>query len=114
MHFLSQNQQHQSVLLPLTAENAHLPAVHASCAMYTADKSSYSAEGTLHPYHFSPLTHQSLTITFTLNVNVIVVNTAFFMIFAVFNLSPLTVCINYSFFYIDICCFITSFEYVIL
>jgi len=39
-----------------------------------------------------------------------VVNIAFFMIFAVFDLSPLIVCINCSFFYIYICCFITNFE----
>jgi len=32
----------------------------ASCAMSTADKSSYSAAGTLHPYHFSPLTADTL------------------------------------------------------
>ena len=34
------------------------------------------------------------------------------MIFAVFDLSPLTVCINCSF-YIYICCFITSFNLAI-
>jgi len=29
----------------------------AENARSTADKSSYSAAGMLHPYHFSPLTH---------------------------------------------------------
>ena len=45
----------------------------ASCAMSTADKSSYSAAGTLHPYHISPLTHQSLTITFTITLTLLAV-----------------------------------------
>jgi len=30
-------------------------AACASCAMFISDKSNYSAAGTLHPYHFSPL-----------------------------------------------------------
>jgi len=31
-----------------------LSAVCASCTMFTAGKSSYSATSMLHPYHFSP------------------------------------------------------------
>jgi len=41
--------------------------------MSTADKSSYSAAGTLHPYHFSPLIHRCLTLTFTLTLTLLTV-----------------------------------------
>jgi len=41
-------------------QRMHSSAACASCAMSTADKSSYSAVGTLHPYHVSPLTHRFL------------------------------------------------------
>jgi len=44
-------------------QRMHSSAVCASCAM-----SSYSARGTLHPYHISPFTHWSLTVTFTLTL----------------------------------------------
>jgi len=53
-HYLSQQRMHSS-------------AACASCAMSTADKSSYSAAG-MHACHISPLTHWSLTITFTLTL----------------------------------------------
>jgi len=46
-------------------QRMHSSTACASCAMSTADKSSCSSAGTLHPY-ISPLTHQSLTITFTI------------------------------------------------
>jgi len=44
-------------------QRMHSSTACASCAMSTADKSSYSAAGTLHPYHFSPLTYRSLSLT---------------------------------------------------
>jgi len=46
----------------------HSSAAYASCTSATADESSYSADGTLHPHHFSPLTHRSIILTFTLNL----------------------------------------------
>jgi len=55
------------LILPIQ-HRMHSSTACASCTMPTADESSYSANGTLHPHHFSPLTHQSLTLTFTLNL----------------------------------------------
>jgi len=49
-------------------QRMHLSAACASCAMSTADKSSYLAMGMLHPHHISPLTHRSLTVTFTITL----------------------------------------------
>jgi len=49
-------------------QSMHLSAACASCAMSTADKSSYSAVGTLHTYYISPLTHRPLTVTFTITL----------------------------------------------
>ena len=46
----------KSASLLLTAI-MHSSAACASCAMSTADESSYSAASTLNPYHISPLTH---------------------------------------------------------
>jgi len=57
-------------------QKMHSCAACASCAMSTADKSSYSAMGTLHPYHdtnISPLTHRSLTVTFTLTLTLLTI-----------------------------------------
>ena len=59
----------------------HLPSqqrmqsspVCASCAMSTADKYSHLAAGMLQPYHFSPLTHWSITLTFTLTLITLVI-----------------------------------------
>ena len=48
-------------------------AACASCTMSTADKSSYSAAGTLYPYHISPLTYRSLTIAFTLTLTLLAI-----------------------------------------
>jgi len=53
-------------------QRMHLSAVCASCAMTTADQSNYSAAGTLHPYHCSPVTHQFLLLIFTLNLLTVV------------------------------------------
>jgi len=46
-------------------QRMHSSVVCASCAMSTAHN-CYSATGTLHPYHFSTLTHRSLTVTLNL------------------------------------------------
>jgi len=56
------------IIIIITQQRMHSSAACASCAMSTADKSNYSAAGTLHPYHISPLTHWSLTITFTITL----------------------------------------------
>jgi len=54
----------KSASLRLIADN-----LSAACA----DKSSYSAVGTPHPYHISSLTHQSLTIAFMLTLTLLTI-----------------------------------------
>jgi len=41
-------------------QRMHSSAACVSCAKSTADKSSYSAAGMLHPYHLRPLTVDAL------------------------------------------------------
>jgi len=54
-------------------QGMHSSTACASCAISTADKSSYSSVGTLHPYHISPLTHRSLTVTFTITLTLLTI-----------------------------------------
>jgi len=54
-------------------QRIHSSAVCASCAMSTTNDCSYSAVGTLHLYHFSPLTHRSLIVTFTLTLTLLTI-----------------------------------------
>ena len=58
----------QKILILPTRPVMHSSAACASCTMPTANESTYSPDGTLHPHHFSPLSHQSLAVTFTLNL----------------------------------------------
>jgi len=54
----------------------HSSAACASSALSTANKSSYSAIGTLHAYHISPLAHQSLrslSIAFMLTLTLLTI-----------------------------------------
>jgi len=55
------------LILPIW-HRMHSCTACASCTMPTADESHYSANGMLHSHHSSPLTHQSLTLTFSLNL----------------------------------------------
>ena len=54
-------------------QRMHSSTACANCAVSTADKSSYSATGTLHLYHSSPLTHRSLTVIFTITLTLLTV-----------------------------------------
>jgi len=54
-------------------QRMHSSAACASCATSIADKSSYLAAGTLHPYRIIPLTHRSLTVTFTLTLTILTI-----------------------------------------
>ena len=68
-HYGTLRERHEAVTLhqlcPYGTECTH--------PLHVADEFSYSADSTLHPHHFSPLTHRSLTRTFTLNLTLKVV-----------------------------------------